>query len=91
MEPAACVKKRPNALVSPNPFDTEAIEPFITFDLRRFRFTGDLDVVARLDSRPNLLKLSPEFAGAARTSLDKASGNTASEHDDQRPGRIPES
>jgi restriction system protein len=59
VEPAACVKKRLNALVSPNPFDMEAIEPFIAFDLRRFRFTDDLDVVAGLDSRPNLLKLSP--------------------------------
>jgi len=37
----------------------EAIEPFITFDLKRFRFTDDLDVVAGLDSRANLLKLSP--------------------------------
>ena len=46
VEPAACVKKRLNALVSPNPFDMEAIEPFIAFDLKRFRFTDDLDVVA---------------------------------------------
>ena len=67
VEPAACVKKRLNALVSPNPFDMEAIEPFITFDLRRFRFTDDLDVVAGLDSRPNLLKLSPtEFEHLVR-------------------------
>ena len=67
VEPAACVKKRLNALVSPNPFDMEAIEPFIAFDLRRFRFTDDLDVVAGLDSRPNLLRLSPtEFEHLVR-------------------------
>jgi restriction system protein len=67
VDPAACVKKRLNALVSPNPFDMEAIEPFIAFDLRRFRFTDDLDVVAGLDSRPNLLKLSPtEFEHLVR-------------------------
>ena len=67
VEPAACVKKRLNALVSNNPFDMEAIEPFIAFDLRRFRFTDDLDVVAGLDSRPNLLKLSPtEFEHLVR-------------------------
>jgi restriction system protein len=67
VEPAACLKKRLNALVSPNPFDMEAIEPFITFDLKRFRFTEDLDVVTDLDSRPNLLKLSPtEFEHLVR-------------------------
>jgi restriction system protein len=66
VEPAACLR-RLNALVSPNPFDMEAVEPFIAFDLKRFRFTDDLDVVAGLDSRPNLLKLSPtEFEHLVR-------------------------
>jgi restriction system protein len=57
VEPAACLK-RLNALVSRNLFDLEAVEPFITFDLRRFRFTDDMDVIAGLDSRKNLLTLS---------------------------------
>jgi restriction system protein len=66
VEPAACLR-RLNALVSPNPFDMEAVEPFIAFDLKRFRFTDNLDVVAGLDSRPNLLKLSPtEFEHLVR-------------------------
>lgn len=66
VEPAACLK-RLNALVSPNPFDMEAVEPFIAFDLKRFRFSDDLDVVAGLDSRANLLKLSPtEFEHLVR-------------------------
>jgi restriction system protein len=66
VEPAACLK-RLNALVSPNPFDMEAVEPFIAFDLKRFRFTDNLDVVAGLDSRPNLLMLSPtEFEHLVR-------------------------
>ena len=58
VEPAACLT-RLNALVSPNPYDLEEVEPFIAFDLKRFRFTDDLDVVAGLDSRPNLLRLTP--------------------------------
>ena len=69
VDPAACVKGSDHlsALVSKNPFDMEAIEPFIAFDLRRFRFTDDLDVLAGLDSRPNLLKLSPtEFEHLVR-------------------------
>jgi restriction system protein len=66
VEPAACLK-RLNALVSPNPFDMEAVEPFIAFDLKRFRFTDDMDVIAGLDSRKNLLKLSPtEFEHLVR-------------------------
>jgi restriction system protein len=66
VEPAACLK-RLNALVSPNPFDLEAIEPFIAFDLKRFRFTDDMDVIAGLDSRKNLLELSPtEFEHLVR-------------------------
>src|SRR5208337_4318341 len=36
-----------------------AVEPFIAFDLKRFRFTDDMDVIAGLDSRPNLLNLTP--------------------------------
>lgn len=67
VDPAACLKKHLNALISPNPFDMEAIEPFIAFDLKRFRFTDDMDVVAGLDSRRNLLKLSPtEFEHLVR-------------------------
>ena len=66
VEPAACLK-RLNALVSPNPFDLEAVEPFIAFDLKRFRFTDDMDVIAGLDARKNLLKLSPtEFEHLVR-------------------------
>ncbi|MEU8251754.1 restriction endonuclease [Nonomuraea sp. NPDC048916] len=66
VNPVACLK-RLNALVSPNPYDLEAIEPFIAFDLKRFRFSEDMDVVAGLDSRRDLLKLSPtEFEHLVR-------------------------
>ncbi|WP_199565429.1 restriction endonuclease [Spongiactinospora rosea] len=66
VNPIACLK-RLNALVSPNPYDLEAIEPFITFDLKRFRFSTDMDVVAGLDSRRDLLQLSPtEFEHLVR-------------------------
>jgi restriction system protein len=66
VDPARCLKHL-NALVSANPFDLEPIEPFIAFDLKRFRFVDDLDVVAGLDSRRNLLDLSPvEFEHLVR-------------------------
>lgn len=76
VEPSACLT-RLNALVSPNPYDLEPVEPFIEFDLKRFRFTDDLDVVAGLDSRQNLLKLSPtEFEHLIRQ-LFEAMGSEA--------------
>lgn len=58
VDPAACLKHL-NALVSPNPADLEEVEPFIEFDLKRFRFVDSLDELAGLDSRRNLLELSP--------------------------------
>ncbi|MEU5529488.1 restriction endonuclease [Micromonospora chersina] len=58
VDPAACLKHL-NALVSPNPFDLEAVEPFIAFDLKRFRFVDSAEELAGLDSRRNLLTLSP--------------------------------
>jgi restriction system protein len=64
--PTACLSHL-NALVSPNPFDLEEVQPFIAFDLKRFRFTDNMEVVAELDSRQNLLKLSPtEFEHLVR-------------------------
>ena len=45
VEPAACLT-RLNALVSPNPYDLEEVEPFIAFDLKRFRFTDDRSLIA---------------------------------------------
>jgi restriction system protein len=58
VEPAACLKHL-NALVSPNPFDMEAVEPFIAFDLKRFRLVEGAEEMSDLDSRRNLLRLSP--------------------------------
>ncbi|MBO3748366.1 restriction endonuclease [Streptosporangiaceae bacterium NEAU-GS5] len=76
MDPVICLK-RLNALVSPNPYDLEAIEPFLTFDLTRFRFTQDMDVVAGLDSRRNLLDLSPtEFEHLVRQLFEKMGAKT---------------
>jgi restriction system protein len=34
VEPTACLKRHLNAMVSPNPFDMEPIEPFVAFDLK---------------------------------------------------------
>jgi restriction system protein len=66
VDPAACLKHL-SALISPNPFDLEAVEPLIDFDLARFRFMDNQEIAASLDSRPNLLDLSPtEFEHLVR-------------------------
>ncbi len=48
-----------NALVSPNPYDLEPIRPIVEFDLSKYRLMDSMDVVAGLDSRPVLVKLTP--------------------------------
>ncbi|MFF0432368.1 restriction endonuclease [Streptomyces sp. NPDC004327] len=58
VDPAACLKGL-NALVSPNPYDLEPIRPIIEFDLSKYRLMDSMDVVADLDSRPVLVKLTP--------------------------------
>lgn len=53
----ACLQKL-GAIISPHPYEHEAIEPILDFDLSKFSFVEGLDAVATLDSRPNLLDMS---------------------------------
>jgi restriction system protein len=56
LDPVACLK-RLNALVSPHPYDLEPVQPTVAFDslLTQFKFVAGMDVIAGLDSRPDLL------------------------------------
>jgi len=68
LDPVACLK-RLNALVSPHPYDLEPVRPTVDFDslLTRFKFVAGMDVVAGLDSRPDLLAMAPyEFEHLVR-------------------------
>ncbi len=68
LDPAACLK-RLNALVSPHPYDLEPVQPTVDFDslLTRFKFVAGIDVIAGLDSRPDLLAMAPyEFEHLVR-------------------------
>jgi len=63
-----------NALVSRHPHHVEAVTPIRDFDLARYSFVENVDVVAGLDSRPDLTKMSPtEFEHFVRQ-LFEASG-----------------
>jgi len=68
LDPVACLK-RLNALVSPHPYDLEPVQPTVDFDslLTHFKFVAGMDVVAGLDSRPDLLAMAPyEFEHLVR-------------------------
>src|SRR6185437_6250226 len=53
--------QRLGAIISPHPYEHEPIEPILDFDLSKFSFVEGLDAVATLDSRPNLLDMSPGY------------------------------
>jgi restriction system protein len=59
LDPKACLRGYLNALISPHPYDLVAVAPVVQFDLRKFKFVEEMNVVAGLDSRPDLLALKP--------------------------------
>ncbi|WP_285565945.1 restriction endonuclease [Actinoallomurus iriomotensis] len=68
VDPVACLKKL-NALVSPHPYDLEAVRPVVDFEalLSQYKFVEGMDAVAGLDARPDLLDMTPtEFEHLTR-------------------------
>lgn len=59
LDPALCLRSHLNAIVSPHPYDLEAIQPVVSFDLSKYKFVDEMDVVAGMDSRTDLFTLSP--------------------------------
>jgi restriction system protein len=73
VEPDVCLRHL-NALVSHHPHRVEPVTPIRDFDLARYSFIEAVDVVASLDSRTDLTKISPtEFEHFVRQ-LFEASG-----------------
>jgi len=67
LDPQVCLRLYLNALVSPHPYDLEPVRPLVTFDLSRYKFVDEMNVVAGMDSRPDLLQLKPvEFEHLVR-------------------------
>ncbi|MGH8791035.1 MAG: restriction endonuclease [Stackebrandtia sp.] len=58
LSPADCLAHL-NALVSPHPYDLEAVEPVVEFDLSRFRFGDEYDAASELDGRADLIEMDP--------------------------------
>jgi restriction system protein len=60
LDPVACLNKL-NALVSNHPYDLEPVRPVVDFEslLAQYKFVAGMDAVAGLDSRPDLLDMTP--------------------------------
>jgi restriction system protein len=68
LDPVMCLR-RLNALVSNHPYDLEAVRPVVDFEtlLTRYKFVEGMDAVAGLDSRRDLLDMTPtEFEHLVR-------------------------
>lgn len=58
LDPSECLRHL-NALVSPHPWDLEAVRPIFDPDLSKYRFVDAHDAAAGLDARPVLLQMKP--------------------------------
>ena len=66
MQPDVCLRYL-NALVSRHPHLVEPVTRVRDFDLARYSFVESVDVVSSLDSRPDLIKMTPtEFEHLVR-------------------------
>jgi restriction system protein len=87
LDPVTCLRKL-NALVSAHPYDLEAVRPVVDFEnlLTQYKFVEGMDAVAGLDSRPDLLEMTPtEFEHLVRQlfeAMGMKSWNTQASKDD---------
>jgi restriction system protein len=72
LDPALCLRTFLNAIVSPHPYDLEGVRPVLQFDLSKYKFIEEMDVIAGLDGRMDLLTLKPvEFEHLIRHLFEK--------------------
>ncbi|GAA0604495.1 restriction endonuclease [Kribbella sandramycini] len=60
LDPVACVRHYFAAEVSRHPEELQPVEPVLEFDLADPRTIEPIDVLSEIDSRPNLLDLTPD-------------------------------
>lgn len=59
LDPVACLRGYLNAVTSPHPYDLEPVRPVLRFDLSKYKFVEEMNVIAGLGRRPDLLALTP--------------------------------
>jgi restriction system protein len=73
VDPAECLKGL-NASVSRSPSDLVPVRPVVEFDMADPRFVKETDVLATLDTRPNLMELTPSEFESLITNLFEKMG-----------------
>ncbi len=73
VDPIACLKSL-NAAVSRSPAELVPVRPLLEFDMADPRFVKETDVLSGLDSRPNLMELTPSEFESLITNLFEQMG-----------------
>jgi restriction system protein len=73
IDPISCLKHL-QASVSRNPAELVAIKPIVDINMFDPRFVQEQDIISRLDSRPNLMELSPSEFESLITNLFQKMG-----------------
>lgn len=58
LDPVRCLHHL-SALVSPHPYDLEAVTPIVKYDMDQFKLVEEIGALGGLDSRPDLLAMNP--------------------------------
>jgi restriction system protein len=87
VEPLACLKGL-NASVSKSPSELVPVRPILEFDMVDPRFIQESDVLAILDTRPNLMELSPRDFESLITNLFEKMGLETRQTQPSRDGGV---
>lgn len=87
VEPAVCLKQL-RAHVSRHPSELVAVKPLVDINMVDHRFIEETDVLATLDSRPNLMELTPGEFESLITNLFEAMGLEARLTQSSRDGGV---
>ena len=83
LDPELCLRKQ-NALISPHPHDLVPVKPLLYYSTDRFKLVAGTDYLVDLDSRLDLLTLSPSEFEALIRQLFEARGLKAWKTQDSR-------
>jgi restriction system protein len=87
VDPAACLKGL-NASVSKSPAELVPVRPVLEFDMVDPRFVQESDVLGILDTRPNLMELSPSEFESLITNLFEKMGLDTRQTQPSRDGGV---
>ena len=87
VEPLACLKGL-NAAVSGSPSELVPVRPILEFDMVDPRFIQESDVLGTLDTRPNLMELSPREFESLITNLFEKMGLETRQTQASRDGGV---